>query len=181
MTYKQYLKSEKWQEKREAVFIRALKNANSTNQHGVCERCGYEPHKPCLQVHHKTYEHVYDELLEELELLCPNCHRAETEKNKQEKAKTVADENNKKSNEQGKLEYEIKNSLGALSDNGTRVHKEFNLISWNGADVIFDLRNWRIEDDGTRKPLKGITLTVNEVMELRRLLDVAEAKFIEQR
>lgn len=80
MTYKKYLRSEKWQKKRQAVFERALKNANSDNKFGVCERCGYKPWKPCLQVHHKTYDNVFNEPLEDLELLCPNCHKEETKK-----------------------------------------------------------------------------------------------------
>lgn len=52
MTYKQYLHTDKWKQKKAEVFKRALTNANSNNLHGVCEQCGYEPWKPCLQVHH---------------------------------------------------------------------------------------------------------------------------------
>lgn len=77
MTYKQYLRSDKWQKIRQAVFERALKNANCNNRHGICERCGYQPWKPCLQLHHKNYDSVYHERLEDLILLCPNCHKAE--------------------------------------------------------------------------------------------------------
>lgn len=75
MSYKQYLRSDKWQKIRQAVFERALKNANSHNKHGVCERCGYEPWRPCLQVHHINYGHIFNGRLEDLILLCPNCHK----------------------------------------------------------------------------------------------------------
>lgn len=88
--YKEYLKSPEWQAKRKAVFERALKNAKSNNRFGTCEKCGYQPYKPCLQVHHLTYEHVYDERLEELQLLCPRCHKEETKKQKEQKEKTVS-------------------------------------------------------------------------------------------
>ena len=74
-SYRAYLKSDKWKAKRQAVFDRALKNANSDNRFGVCEKCGYKPWKPCLQVHHLSYEHIGNERLEELIQLCPNCHK----------------------------------------------------------------------------------------------------------
>lgn len=77
MTYRAYLRSPAWQKLRAAVFNRALKNANSNNRFGVCEKCGYEPWKPCLQVHHKNYDSAYHERLEDLILLCPKCHKAE--------------------------------------------------------------------------------------------------------
>jgi predicted HNH restriction endonuclease len=75
MTYKQYLNSSKWQQLRQQVFNRARKNANSNNKLGVCERCGYTPWKPCLQVHHINYNNVFNEKLEDLILICPNCHK----------------------------------------------------------------------------------------------------------
>lgn len=85
MTYKAYLRSPAWQKLRRAVFDRAVKNANSKNRFGVCEKCGYEPWKPCLQVHHRNYDHVFGEKLEDLILLCPCGHKAEIKsKNVQE-------------------------------------------------------------------------------------------------
>lgn len=82
--YRKYLRSPEWQQKRQQVFERARKNANSDNKFGVCEVCGYKPWKNCLQVHHKTYENIYNEPLEDLILLCPNCHREETLKQRKE-------------------------------------------------------------------------------------------------
>jgi hypothetical protein len=61
--YDEYLKSEKWNEKRKAVLRR--------NFWGNCEGCGVNP---STQVHHLTYDHVYDEFLFELVGLCKNCH-----------------------------------------------------------------------------------------------------------
>lgn len=85
MTYKQYLKSEKWQNIKKQVYDRARKNVGTDNRFGVCEACGYQPYKPCLQVHHRTYERIMNERLEDLILLCPRCHKAETEKQRQAK------------------------------------------------------------------------------------------------
>jgi 5-methylcytosine-specific restriction endonuclease McrA len=38
-----------------------------------CERCGYDKYTEILQVHHKNKDRN-DTSLENLELLCPNCH-----------------------------------------------------------------------------------------------------------
>lgn len=81
--YRRYLFSKKWKQKRQQVFERAKKNANTDNQFGVCERCGYKPYKPCLQVHHLTYANLFNEPLEDLILLCPKCHKEETKRQKE--------------------------------------------------------------------------------------------------
>lgn len=74
-SYRAYLKSDSWKAKRQAIYQRALTNANSNNRFGICELCGYEPFKNCLQVHHKTYVRVGKEHLDDLILLCPYCHK----------------------------------------------------------------------------------------------------------
>lgn len=79
MKYKAYPRSPAWQKLRTEVFTRAIKNANSHNLHGICERRGYSPWRPCLQVHQKNYDHIFNKRLEDLILLCPNCHKAEME------------------------------------------------------------------------------------------------------
>lgn len=61
--YAQYLWSAKWQHKRE----QALKQASYK-----CEMCGSATNR--LNVHHTTYEHVYDEAPEDLTVLCSRCH-----------------------------------------------------------------------------------------------------------
>lgn len=76
-SYKQYLHSDEWESKRDAVIQRSRLRAKEGDSapFGVCERCSYSPWRPCLQVHHKTYERIYNERLEDLILLCPKCHR----------------------------------------------------------------------------------------------------------
>lgn len=64
--YRRYLKSKSWQELRQQVLNRAG---------GRCENCGYQPWKPgTLQVHHRTYERVGHESMDDLIVLCPKCH-----------------------------------------------------------------------------------------------------------
>jgi 5-methylcytosine-specific restriction endonuclease McrA len=38
-----------------------------------CNRCAYEQHPEILQVHHRDHDHHNNDL-ENLEILCPNCH-----------------------------------------------------------------------------------------------------------
>lgn len=174
MTYKKYLQSTKWKEKRKKVFERAKSNANSSNKYGICERCSYEPKRNCLQVHHKTYIHLFDEPLEDLELLCPNCHKLETNKQRDERKELELKERIIKSMQKRKIEYEITQRIGNLSDNDSPVHKELNLISWNKSAAVFDLRSWGEDADGNRKPLKGLTLSADEIEILRELLNNIE-------
>ena len=69
----------------------------------------------------------------------------------------------------GEFSYEIKERLGTISTSG-KYSKELNIISYNGAEQKFDLRNWITEEDGTRKMQKGLTLTKEEVLKLKELL-----------
>ena len=78
LKYRNYLNSPQWQAKKQQLLERSRKKAGSDNIFGVCERCGYKPWKPNLQVHHLTYERIYEEKLEDLILLCPKCHKEET-------------------------------------------------------------------------------------------------------
>lgn len=171
MNYRKYLQSKQWQEIRKKVFERALKNADISNEYGICERCGYKPNRYCLQVHHKTYEHLFNERLDDLELLCPNCHKAETNKQRVEHKEFELKERIIKSMQKRKIEYEIIEKIGNLSDDDNQVHKELNLISWNKSAAVFDLRSWGKDADGNRKPLKGLTLSADEVEILRELLN----------
>jgi hypothetical protein len=61
--YQAYLLSEQWKNKRTKVLKRAQ---------GICEGC---LDVPATEVHHRSYEHVFDELLFELVALCEECHR----------------------------------------------------------------------------------------------------------
>ena len=60
--YTEYLFSQEWKAKRAQVLRRAG---------WVCERCT----APAQQVHHLTYERVYNERLTDLQALCARCHQ----------------------------------------------------------------------------------------------------------
>lgn len=60
--YTRYLRSAEWADKRRAVLER---------DNGMCGGC---LERSAQQVHHRTYEHVGDELLFELVSLCHRCH-----------------------------------------------------------------------------------------------------------
>ena len=66
------------------------------------------------------------------------------------------------------IKFEIKEELGVLSESAKGWTKELNLISWNGAEAKYDLRDWSPNHE---KMGKGITLTADEVKELYKLLD----------
>lgn len=65
------------------------------------------------------------------------------------------------------FKYEIVEEIGVLSENAKGWRKELNLISWNGAAPKYDIRDWAPEHE---KMGKGVTLTEEEVSELRNLL-----------
>ncbi len=67
--YAKYLKSPQWKAKRQEAIA----------HHGTtCQRCGtkqapgYSTYY--IRVHHKSYEHLGNEPMEDLEVLCVSCH-----------------------------------------------------------------------------------------------------------
>jgi len=60
------------------------------------------------------------------------------------------------------FKYEIKEHIGIISENKSGWRKELNLVSWNGADPKYDIRDWAPEHE---KMGKGITLTADEAWE----------------
>lgn len=63
--YHSYLRSRKWRKKREKVLKRDRYR---------CTRCGYAKR---LQVHHLTYDRIFNERLSDLTTLCARCHMRE--------------------------------------------------------------------------------------------------------
>lgn len=66
------------------------------------------------------------------------------------------------------IKFEITKHIGTLSESAKGWTKEFNLVSWNDREAKYDIREWSPEHD---KMGKGITLSEDEVAELKRLLD----------
>ncbi len=65
------------------------------------------------------------------------------------------------------IKYEIKEELGVISESLKGWRKELNLVSWNGGEPKYDIRDWA---PGHEKMGKGITLTKEEVQKLYKLL-----------
>ena len=66
---------------------------------------------------------------------------------------------------------EIVEPIAVLSKNEKGYTKEINLVSWNGAEPKFDIRNWH---PGRARSGKGITLTKDEII---NLMDAMEEVF----
>jgi len=66
------------------------------------------------------------------------------------------------------IKFEIKETVGVLSESSKGWKKELNLISWNDKEAKYDLRDW---DQDHEKMGKGVTLTVDELKKLRDLLN----------
>lgn len=64
------------------------------------------------------------------------------------------------------INFEVKKKLGTISVSKKGLTKEINYVSWNGHEAKYDIRNWDAGD-----PLKGITLSEEELKVLKNLLN----------
>ncbi|WP_242274397.1 YdbC family protein [Bacillus cereus group sp. BfR-BA-01310] len=71
------------------------------------------------------------------------------------------------------IKFEIKENVGVLSQSPKGWTKELNIISWNGKEAKYDLRDWAPNHE---KMGKGITLTVEELKTLNNVLNSVELK-----
>ncbi|MFD1319006.1 YdbC family protein [Loigolactobacillus zhaoyuanensis] len=65
------------------------------------------------------------------------------------------------------LQFTIEETVGVLSTSKSGWTRELNLVSWNDRPAKFDLRDWSPDHS---KMGKGITLTNEEIDQLRQLL-----------
>lgn len=65
MNYLKYINSDNWWK---------IRNARVEFDNFKCQHCGF---KYELQVHHKTYDRLGDECLDDMVTLCPRCHNDE--------------------------------------------------------------------------------------------------------
>ena len=75
------------------------------------------------------------------------------------------------------IKYDIVEEVGVVSESSTgwtkelnliSWTKELNLISWNNREAKYDLRDWAPEH---AKMGKGITLSIDELRQLKNLLN----------
>ena len=69
------------------------------------------------------------------------------------------------------IKYEIEEQIGVVSESPKGWTKELNLISWNGRQAKYDLRDWAPEHE---KMGKGITMDKDELKKLRDILNEME-------
>lgn len=69
------------------------------------------------------------------------------------------------------IKYEIKETMGVIAESAKGWKKELNLISWNGQEAKYDLREWA---PGHEKMGKGVTLSNDELKVLKELLNSIE-------
>ena len=67
--------------------------------------------------------------------------------------------------------YNIEKHIGVISEGSGGWQKELNLISWNGKDAKYDIRDWSPDHENMSK---GITLSAKDVKALKELLDEIE-------
>ncbi|CAK0770336.1 5-methylcytosine-specific restriction enzyme A [Gammaproteobacteria bacterium] len=65
VNYHEYIQSDEWKAKAKIVKARA---------EWRCEICGRSGNYHTLEAHHKTYEHLGNERLSDLQCLCSECH-----------------------------------------------------------------------------------------------------------
>jgi hypothetical protein len=71
------------------------------------------------------------------------------------------------------ITYDIQKNYGVLSEEKSGWKKELTLVSWNGRNAKFDIRDWSPDH---AKMGKGITLTREEAEKLVELLQAAFAQ-----
>lgn len=69
------------------------------------------------------------------------------------------------------IKYEIIKTIAVLSTSASGWRKELNLISWNDREPKYDLRDWSADHS---KMGKGVTLTKEELLVLKELLNTIE-------
>ena len=69
------------------------------------------------------------------------------------------------------FKYEIIKELGIISERSGGWSKQLNLISWNGAEPKYDIRDWAPNHE---KMGKGISLNAAELQSLTDLLNDIE-------
>lgn len=66
------------------------------------------------------------------------------------------------------IKFDIHEHCGVIAKSSKGWNKELNLVSWNNGNPKFDIRDW---DTDHEKMGKGITLTSEELRELKRILN----------
>lgn len=67
--------------------------------------------------------------------------------------------------------FKVVKELGVLSENKSGWKLELNVVNWNNRGEKYDIRSWSPEHE---KMGKGVTLTKDELVKLKTLLNEVE-------
>lgn len=68
------------------------------------------------------------------------------------------------------FKYEIVEHIGVISESSGGWTKELNIVSWNGKEPKYDIRDWGPEHE---KMGKGVTFSANDLKALKELIEKA--------
>lgn len=66
------------------------------------------------------------------------------------------------------IKFEIIETIAVLSESPKGWKKELNLISWNGREPKYDIREWSPNHE---KMGKGVTLSIDDIKKLKEVLN----------
>lgn len=67
------------------------------------------------------------------------------------------------------INYRIIKELGIVGQTNYET-TELNIITWNNHKPKLDLRKWKLQEDGTKRVNRGLTLTDEEARNLNKYL-----------
>lgn len=67
------------------------------------------------------------------------------------------------------VKYEVIRHIGTISEKNSYT-KEVNIISWGGRAPVCDIRSFRVGNDSNKYPLKGISMSREDLVALKELL-----------
>lgn len=68
------------------------------------------------------------------------------------------------------FEYKVNKKIVVLGTN-SRYSNIFSTVAWNGFENKYDIRRWKLDEQGTLIPTKGISLTSEEMSKLKKALN----------
>ena len=76
----------------------------------------------------------------------------------------------KKTKVNDEIKMEVVEKVGVIMERNGGYSLELRYVSWNGGEPKYDIRPWKIKDDGTEVCGKGITLTGEELESLGEII-----------
>lgn len=71
------------------------------------------------------------------------------------------------------LNYIIHKEIETLGMN-TQYAQQLSILSWNGYPPKYDIRRWKIDEEGDLTPAKGIALNADEMQKLKEALNAID-------